>query len=104
MPDGLDDLIRRTRRVLREGDSEDRGGLPAAPRGFADRVDRVRSEAVRPSTSLLLWHRLSFAGLAIACAVAVSFALSAREQVEAGELAADPWLDMPMSTNGSYPD
>ncbi|MGI9243206.1 MAG: hypothetical protein ACR2RV_20580 [Verrucomicrobiales bacterium] len=94
MSDDLDDIIARARRVVRvRGVAEDEVAMPP---GFADRVARSMEEKPTQPATLILWHRLSFAGVAVACALTVASALTFRNE---GELRApDPWLDMPMSS------
>lgn len=94
MSDDLDDMIKRTRRVISaQAQPDDERPLPP---GFADRIARAREESPSAPVALILWQRLSFAGVAVACALTITSTLIFRSEAEM--LAADPWLDMPMSS------
>ena len=97
MPDNLNDLVRRTRRVLRASEDQREAEEPAVPPGFAERVSRARQEQPSAATNLILWQRLSYIGAMVACTVAMASALIFRGEAEI-QLAADPWMDMPMSS------
>ena len=90
MPDDLNTMIEKGRRVFRArgGDSEG----PAVPPGFVDRVMRGRREV--PPESLVVWQRVSWAGTACALAIALVTMWQVRGRTDA--FVADPWMEMPM--------